>query len=83
MINDETVKYLAANFDVRQLLAAFLCHEIPFRLEEVHNLTPDKIEQVKDELIAYFYTDSDSMFNYDAIDTIISSYLETKGCIKL
>lgn len=83
MVNDETVKYLVTNFDASQLLAAFLCHEVPFRLEEVHDIIPDKAEHVKNEIIEDLYSNSDSMFDYDAIDTIISSYLETKGCIKL
>lgn len=71
----DTVQYLAKNYNATDLLDAFLIHEIPFRLQEFHGLNANEIKKVKDDIILKFQNDSDKLFDYDRIDSIIDEYL--------
>lgn len=75
MTNNEIIEHLATNFNANQLLDAFLCHEMPFRLSKIHNLDEENTKHMKDDLIVYFQNNPDALFNYDAIDNIIAEYI--------
>lgn len=61
-------------------LLDFIKQEVPFRLQEVIGIAPEKITtELVDSIVDALYDNSDIMFDYDKLDSWLIGQIEAEG----